>query len=125
MPDSPRSKTYRLWMHIGSLQRLIPATQIQPTLWLASRRFFAWIRPGEASCPTPADIIGFLAPARDLPVSQFRYCLYQLSGEQAVRHFFRVASGLDSMVLGVGQIVNQVKQAYVLASEQGATGRVL
>src|ERR1039458_2937130 len=48
MPDSPRSKTYRLWMHIGSLQRLIPATQIQPTLWLASRRFFAWIRPGEA-----------------------------------------------------------------------------
>jgi len=75
--------------------------------------------------PGTADIVAFLAQARDLPVAQFRHCLYELSGEQAVRHFFRVASGLDSMVLGESPIVNQVKQAYGLASEQGATGRVL
>ena len=80
---------------------------------------------GDGVRPTAADIIAFIAQARDLPVAQFRHCLYQLSGEQAVRHFFRVASGLDSMVLGESQIVNQVKQAYGLASEQGATGRVL
>jgi glutamyl-tRNA reductase len=75
--------------------------------------------------PTAADVVAFLAQARDIPVNQFRSHLYELSGEQACRHFFRVASGLDSMVLGENQIVSQIKQAYALASEQGTTGRVL
>jgi len=71
------------------------------------------------------DVVGFIAQARDLPVQEFRPYLYQLSGEQACRHFFRVASGLDSMVLGENQIVNQIKAAYTQASEQGTTGRTL
>lgn len=75
--------------------------------------------------PNLTDVISFLAQARDLPVDQFKTYLYTLSDEQASRHFFRVASGLDSMVLGEDQIVNQVKQAYASASEQGTTGRVL
>jgi glutamyl-tRNA reductase len=76
---------------------------------------------------TPAinDVLSFIAQARDLPVNQFKTYLYTLSGEQACRHFFRVASGLDSMVLGENQIVNQIKQAYTTASEQGTSGRVL
>ena len=75
--------------------------------------------------PCAADIISFLAEARDLPAAQFKQYLYQFSDEQACRHFFRVVSGLDSMVLGECQIVNQIKQAYTLACEQGTTGRVL
>src|SRR5689334_16120195 len=75
--------------------------------------------------PTTNDIVSFIAQARDLPAPEFRPYLYQLSDEQACRHFFRVASGLDSMVLGETQIVSQVKQAYATASEQGTTGRVL
>ena len=75
--------------------------------------------------PTIAEVLSFLAQVRDLPVNQFKMYLYTLSGEQACRHFFRVASGLDSMVLGENQIVNQIKQAYVIASEQGTTGRAL
>jgi len=75
--------------------------------------------------PTVADVLSFIAQARDLPVQQFKTYMYTLSGEQACRHFYRVASGLDSMVLGESQIVSQVKQAYALASEQGLTGRVL
>lgn len=75
--------------------------------------------------PTADDIVSFLAEARDLPVNQFRMHLYEFTGEQAVRHLFRVASGLDSMVLGEYQIVSQVKQAYALACQQGATGRLL
>lgn len=75
--------------------------------------------------PTCQDVINFIAQARDLPVNTFRNCLYTLSGEQACRHMFRVASGLDSMVLGENQIVSQVKLAYSQASEQGTTGRVL
>ena len=75
--------------------------------------------------PTVQDVLSFIAQARDLPVQSFKPYLYTLSGEQACRHFFRVASGLDSMVLGESQIASQVKQAYTIASEQGLTGRVL
>src|SRR4051812_36385363 len=75
--------------------------------------------------PTINDVLSFIAQSRDLPVNQFKTYMYTLSGEHACRHFFRVASGLDSMVLGENQIVSQIKQAYAAASEQGTTGRVL
>ncbi|MGA2232037.1 MAG: glutamyl-tRNA reductase [Tepidisphaeraceae bacterium] len=75
--------------------------------------------------PTAADVIRFLAEARDLPANDFAPFLYQFNDEAACRHLFRVASGLDSMVLGEDQIVNQLKQAYATANQQGTTGRVL
>src|SRR5947208_7088483 len=45
----------------------------------------------DAAKPTINDVVSFIAQARDLPVNQFRQYLYTLSGEQARRHFFRVA----------------------------------
>ncbi|MDD9874973.1 MAG: glutamyl-tRNA reductase, partial [Gammaproteobacteria bacterium] len=51
--------------------------------------------------------------------------LYALPNEQAVKHAFRVASGLDSMVLGEPQILGQMKHAFHTAATAGATGKVL
>ena len=51
--------------------------------------------------------------------------LYVLEGDVAVRHAFRVAASLDSMVLGEPQILGQVKEAYALAESTGALGSVL
>jgi glutamyl-tRNA reductase len=51
--------------------------------------------------------------------------LYRLVGEDAVRHAFRVAAGLDSMVLGEPQILGQLKDAYQAAETAGTLGGVL
>ncbi len=79
----------------------------------------------EGDSPTEKDLISFLAQARDLPVPAFKPYLYRLRNEKAVRHLFRVAASLDSMVVGEFQIVSQVKTAFAQASEQGTTGRML
>ena len=51
--------------------------------------------------------------------------LYYLESEEAVRHLFSVASGLDSMVQGEHEILAQVKQAYQAAHAGGFTGKLL
>ena len=59
------------------------------------------------------------------PGPELRNYLYRHSDAEAVRHLFRVASGLDSLVLGEPQILGQVKQAWSAAREVGALGGAL
>ena len=66
----------------------------------------------------------FLGEHGALPLSGLHERLYNYVEPQSVRHLFGVASGLDSMVLGEGEILHQVKRAYELARQQGATGKV-
>jgi glutamyl-tRNA reductase len=54
-----------------------------------------------------------------LPFEAWRRYAYQLSDEEAVAHFFRVASGLDSMVIGEAQVLGQIKKALVAARRAG------
>lgn len=70
-------------------------------------------------------IIDLLSRACDTPASIFAEHLYMLEDEQAIRHLFRVACGLDSMVLGEPQILGQITDAYEAALSQKAAGTVL
>ena len=67
----------------------------------------------------------FLADARGVPRDVLSASLYRYQGEEAVTHLFRVASGLDSLVLGEPQILGQVTRAWELARGQGTVRAVL
>ncbi len=66
-----------------------------------------------------------LSDVRRLDPNALRPHLYAHGGEAAVRHLFRVAASLDSLVVGEPQILGQVKDAWQVASKVGTVGNVL
>lgn len=73
-----------------------------------------------------ADVTKYLAERSGLPVSVLRKNLFMLSGDDAVWHIMRVSGGLDSLVVGEGQILSQVRQCYIHSVEEdGCGGKVL
>ena len=74
---------------------------------------------------TPAQAIGWLSAYHHLPDTEIAPYLYLLPQAQGVKHAFRVASGLDSMVLGEPQILGQMKQAVRQAEQAGTLGFLL
>ena len=73
----------------------------------------------------PAPVTEWLADFHHVPKSSLSPYLYTLPQEEAVAHAFRVASGLDSMVLGEPQILGQMKHAVKTAESAGSLGLVL
>ena len=67
----------------------------------------------------------FIARFNQIPISRFEESLYVHRGDDAVRHVFRVAASLDSMVLGEPQILGQIKEAYRKATVEKTSGVVL
>ena len=74
---------------------------------------------------TPEAAAQWLADYHRLPQQRISPYLYTLPSRDAVRHMFRVASGLDSMVLGEPQILGQMKQAARVAENAGTLGTLL
>lgn len=70
-------------------------------------------------------IIAFIAQQRKIDVSEFKDALYIYRDDEAIRHLFKVASSLDSMVVGEPQILGQIKQSYRVAVEHNASGVLL
>lgn len=67
----------------------------------------------------------FLEEYKKVPAAQFEDALYFYKGDEAVRHIFRVASSLDSMVVGEPQILGQIKEAYRSATLKKTSGVIL
>ena len=75
--------------------------------------------------PTNPSLLRFLNEYFALPVGTVEPHLYEFREREAVRHLFRVASSLDSMVVGEPQILGQVKESYSVAREVGAVSTTL
>ena len=72
--------------------------------------------------PSHQRLAEFFSEFHDVPIQDFAKDFLERTGSDAVRHLFRVASSVDSLVLGEAQIANQVKEAYRLAQENKACG---
>lgn len=104
------------------LQRVMPEAALVSTcnrteLYVAADR----APPQELVSP----VMGWLAGHGGVSADHLRSHTYVLEDQAAARHAFRVASGLDSMVLGEPQILGQMKQAVRQADEAGTLGTTL
>ena len=73
-----------------------------------------------------ACVTNYLSKRSGIPVSSLRRNLFMLSGDDAVWHLMRVAGGLDSLIVGEGQILSQVRQCHLHSIEDdGCGGKVL
>jgi glutamyl-tRNA reductase len=72
-----------------------------------------------------ARVLDLLAEDRGVERASLEQDTYWLTDAEAVRHLYRVASSLDSMVVGEGQILGQVREAYRAATEEHCAGQIL
>lgn len=77
------------------------------------------------SQPGVREIVQFLSEIGQLPLDYLRRYLFILLHQDALRHIMRVAAGLDSLVLGEGQILAQVKTTHKLAQKYNGLGQLL
>jgi glutamyl-tRNA reductase len=75
--------------------------------------------------PSEGDVQAYLARQRSIALADVADVLYAHRGPAAIRHVFRVASSLDSLVVGEAQILGQLKGAFSIAGATGTAGPVL
>lgn len=71
------------------------------------------------------DLMNVWCQTRGADINELRACMYHYEDEEAIRHLFRVASSLDSLVLGEPQILGQLKAAYRLSVAAGHAGLLI
>ncbi len=107
-----------------ALVQLSHAAGIEEVAVLATcnrTEFILWTRDAASAS---GSVLNFLTREYGLKLCEWKH-FYRYLDEQALAHIFRVASSLDSMVVGEPEIVAQVKSAWALAQQVGTSGRYL
>ncbi len=108
---------------VGALRSLAESAGVEEAVILSTcNRTEIYCETGGAG---PDEVSSWLSDFHGLELETISPYLYNHEDKEGVRHLLRVASGLDSMVLGEPQILGQVKSAYQTAKESGTAGKVL
>lgn len=108
-----------------ALRELRNAAGMHESLILSTCNRVEIVVAGDETADADRAVAGFLDHARPGHRLDFQRHFYHYENRDAIRHLFRVASSLDSMVVGEPQILGQLKDAWSLAKEEGAVGQYL
>ena len=125
---APVAVRERFWIsesrRIEALLQLAKAEGVEEVVVLATcnrTEFLLWANDASMAANS---VLRFLSAEYGLKLCEWKH-FYRLLDEAALLHIFRVASSLDSLVLGEPQIIAQVKAAWAQAQKAGSTGRFL
>jgi len=107
---------------LAALSRLNAVREV--LLLSTCNRVEVLVTSGDAAAARTA-LVAFLSDYHGVQAAAFKDKLYVHQDDEAVRHVFRVAASLDSMVVGEPQILGQIKEAYRLATESKSSGVIL
>ncbi len=108
-----------------ALTRMREEESIKEALFLSTCNRVEALVVADSRHEASAVIRQIMGEIGDLPLDSFSDHLYEYEGTGAVRHIFRVASSLDSMVVGEPQILGQIKAAYAEASKEKTSGVII
>lgn len=106
-------------------QRIKGLPALEESVYLSTCNRVEILATAADTDPAVDQVKAFLAGLHGLAPSDFQDSLYIFRAEEAIRHLFRVASSLDSMVLGEPQILGQIKSAFRAAVDHKSTGAIL
>ncbi|MBF0521963.1 MAG: glutamyl-tRNA reductase [Candidatus Omnitrophica bacterium] len=106
-------------------QSLVNTPEIKEAFILSTCNRVEIYGVGENAFEVIKRLTEFLSGLQDMPADFLENYFYQKTDTAALEHLFRVASGLDSMVIGEQQIMGQIKKAYEQASAFGVVGPYL
>jgi len=107
------------------LQEAMRLEQVREVLMVATCNRVEVLAAGEDGDPLAEQLTRWLADGAPVRPAVLKESLYVHQGHEAVRHLFRVAASLDSLVVGEPQILGQIKEAFRTAAEAGASRSVL
>ncbi len=112
---------------VGTLRRWMAADAVKEALILSTcnRVELVAATSDQTAQHETGRLLELLSQSSSVCKAELSKHIYTYTDEDAVRHLFRVASSLDSMVVGEPQVLGQLRKAYALATEAGAAGTTL
>lgn len=107
------------------LRRLLEAVPVEEAVLLSTCNRVELVMVSARDADVAEPVTQFLSRERNMPTATIASHCYVHRGKQALQHIFRVASSLDSMMVGEPQILGQMKQQFRLAVDEAAASRVL
>ena len=113
------------WSNLDPVSELMKVPEVKEAMYLSTCNRVEVLAHTTDREGALGNLKNFIFHHGNLPPEEMERCLYAYSDQDAIRHLFRVAASLDSLVMGEPQILGQVKDAYQRAVENNAAGMIL